>query len=95
MKNENILKESETLFLSGCLAQSLAGHDKGEYFIILSEAGDFVMLADGRLRTAEKPKRKKKKHIQIKKQPLITEFPVKNEEIRKALKDYMKNHCGI
>lgn len=95
MKNETIRREPETRFLAGCLVQSLAGHDKGEYFIILSDDGAFVTLADGRLRTAEKPKKKKKKHIQIKNQPLITEFPVKNEEIRKVLKDYMKNHCDI
>lgn len=93
MKSPEILKGSEKL-LQGCPARSLAGHDKGEYFIILSEEGDFAALADGRLRTVAKPKWKKKKHIQIGNEPLITEFPVKDEIIRRELKNYVKSHCG-
>lgn len=94
MKDVTILKKSEMSFLPGCPVKSLAGHDKGEYFIILSEEGDFVLLADGRLRTVEKPKKKNKKHIQAAKQPLVTEFPITNEIIRKELKNYMKNCCS-
>lgn len=94
MKGSEILKGSEGMFLPGCPARSLAGHDKGEYFVILSDCGEFVMLADGRLRTVEKPKKKRKKHIQAGKQPLIAEFPVTNEIIRRNLKIYVKGHCG-
>lgn len=94
MSDVTKLKESGMGSLPGCPARSLAGHDKGEYFIIISDEGEFVTLADGRLRTAEKPKKKRKKHIQIIKQPLITEFPVKDEIIQKVLKNYRKDHCS-
>lgn len=76
----------------GCPARSLAGHDKGEYFIILADDGEYVALADGKCRTAAKPKRKKKKHIQAGKQPLFTTFPVTDDQIRKELANYKKSH---
>lgn len=48
----------------GSLVRSLAGHDKGGLFIIIKEDALHVFLADGKLRTLEKLKRKKKKHVQ-------------------------------
>ena len=42
---------------------SIAGHDKGEPFIIIGIEGDYLILADGKRRTIEHPKRKKKKHV--------------------------------
>lgn len=50
---------------TGCLVRSLAGHDKGSLFIIIKEDAEYVYLADGMSRKAGKPKRKKKKHVQI------------------------------
>ena len=44
---------------------SLAGRDKGQFFFVVDTDGDFVLIADGKGRKLEKPKRKKKKHIQI------------------------------
>jgi hypothetical protein len=49
----------------GMMAKSLAGHDKGKISMVLSTEGDLVYLVDGKNRTIDKPKRKKKKHIQI------------------------------
>lgn len=48
----------------GSLARSLAGHDKGGVYIIIKEDAQYVYLADGRLRPAARPKRKKRKHVQ-------------------------------
>ena len=41
------------------LALSLAGHDKGHYYVILREEGDFVYVADGILKLCEQPKEKR------------------------------------
>ena len=49
----------------GCLARSLAGHDKGRLYVILGEDGEYVILTDGRIRTVDRPKRKNKKHVQL------------------------------
>lgn len=74
----------------GCLARSLAGHDKNQYFIIVSQEGEYVFLADGAGRTVAHPKRKKKKHIQAADQPLITDAVLTDELIRRHLKQYKK-----
>ena len=50
---------------TGALCASLAGHDKGEVFVIIEEDGEYVCLVNGASRPFAKPKRKKKKHIQI------------------------------
>ena len=76
----------------GCLARSLAGHDKTHYFIILKEDGEYVLLVDGIHRTILTPKRKKKKHIQAASQPLITGCTMTDELIRGQLKKLRKDH---
>ena len=43
---------------------STAGHDQGEIFYVISTDDQFLYLANGKDRTLEKPKRKKRKHIQ-------------------------------
>ena len=46
------------------LVKSLAGHDKGELYIIISIQGEYVYLSDGRRHPLEKLKRKNIKHLQ-------------------------------
>ena len=48
----------------GNLVISKAGHDKDTRYIIIKEDDEYVYLADGRIKTIEKPKKKRKKHIQ-------------------------------
>ena len=48
----------------GMVVKSLAGHDKTQLFVILDVDGEYVYLADGKCRSVDKPKRKKKKHVQ-------------------------------
>lgn len=48
----------------GRFAFSKAGHDKSKLYVITAVEGDFVYLSDGQYRPLEKPKRKRRKHIQ-------------------------------
>jgi len=50
---------------TGMAARSLAGHDRGKLYIIIRTDSEYVWLVDGIYRTLEKPKKKKKKHIQV------------------------------
>ena len=43
---------------------SLAGRDKGQLFFVVDTDEQYVYLADGKSRRLEKPKRKKRKHIE-------------------------------
>ena len=49
---------------TGMFARSLAGHDKGRLYVVVGTEGEWVWLADGRHRTVEHPKKKKRKHLQ-------------------------------
>ncbi len=84
--------------MTGMFATSLAGHDKGQIYVIIKEEDEYVYLADGHIRKVEKPKKKKKKHVQIIKTGLDAQLTEKiraqetvyNEEIRHALKNRAK-----
>ena len=43
---------------------STAGHDAGAWFYVISADAQFLYLANGMDRTLDKPKRKKRKHVQ-------------------------------
>ena len=52
----------------GRLARSKAGRDKGRLCVVTEVLDEnFVLTRDGRLRTLDRPKKKRKKHLQ----PLI------------------------
>lgn len=77
------------------LASSKAGHDKNTVYVIIKEETEYVYLADGRLKTLAKPKRKNKKHIQVIKKYPEPELPERikagktnDGEIRKVLEQY-------
>ena len=46
------------------IVRSTAGRDQGKLFYVMGTEGVYVLIADGRGRTIEHPKRKKRKHIQ-------------------------------
>lgn len=81
----------------GQYAISKAGHDKGTVYLVIAEKGDWVYLADGRTKTFEKPKKKRRKHIQPINvfaedrvlQLLNTGGSLYPEEIRLAIRHYL------
>lgn len=55
----------QTTAKAGWLARSLAGHDKGQWYVIVRADETGIYVADGRLRKAQNPKRKNLRHLQI------------------------------
>ena len=45
------------------IVRASAGRDKGKVFFVLAVEGDYLLLADGKSRRLERPKRKKRKHV--------------------------------
>ena len=43
---------------------STAGHDQGQLYYVISTDETYLYLANGKDRTLDKPKRKKRKHVQ-------------------------------
>ena len=50
--------------VKGMFARSLAGHDKGRLYVISDVQEPYVFLVDGKIRTANRPKKKKLIHVQ-------------------------------
>lgn len=47
------------------LARAGAGHDKGTLYLVLERDGRTALLADGRRRKLDRPKRKNRKHVEF------------------------------
>lgn len=45
------------------IVRSGAGRDKGNLFVVLAVEGEYLLLADGKGRKVESPKRKKRRHV--------------------------------
>lgn len=85
------------IYKLGYFAISLAGHDKGRVYMIVSEKGEMLGLCDGVHRTIVNPKYKKKKHVQMIRSERMAElFPeIKDSgdidlRIRMAIRDLEK-----
>lgn len=79
----------------GWLCKSKAGHDKNQIYVIVDVKSNCLVVADGRLKTVENPKKKNYKHVQIIKvqaKDLIQkqQTTLRNEDIIYALRLY--NH---
>ncbi|HKM00211.1 MAG TPA: hypothetical protein VJZ06_09910 [Mobilitalea sp.] len=79
-------------FVTGEFVASRAGHDRGKYYVIFSTDSEYVYLVDGRIRTLDSPKKKKKKHaIRLDhSDPVLADkivnMTARNEEIKRAIK---------
>jgi len=83
----------------GALVFSKAGRDKLRPFVVVSVLdSDFVLIADGKLRRIDKPKKKKIKHLSIEELifdeiqgKLSRNIKINDAEIRKALEVIQRN----
>ena len=74
------------------LVQATAGREQGKYFFILETEGEYLLLADGKSRRIEAPKRKKCKHVafvgeshSVVAEKIRSSEKITNSELRKAL----------
>jgi len=73
----------------------LNGRDVGKRFLVIGTQDEYSLLADGKGRREEKPKRKKNKHIKLEgraegpiAEKLIEGEKITNNEIRRTLAKY-------
>ena len=80
------------------IVKSIAGRDEGKYFFVLAVEENFLLLADGKTRKLEAPKRKKRKHTEFVAngncrvaEKIRSEEKVTNSELRRALATFGEN----
>lgn len=90
---------NDTPLQVGQLVRSRAGRDQGRYFMVSALVdSEYVYLVDGQLRKVEKPKKKKRKHLESRKvyfsslrQKLEGGQTVFDYEVRQALQAAQQN----
>lgn len=70
---------------AGTVVISKAGKDKGLKFVVLQCDGLYCLIANGKLRPIEKPKRKKLRHLQLTNMRLTEQDMATNRALRKAI----------
>ena len=77
------------------LVQATAGREQGKYFFVLETDGEYLLLADGKSRRIEAPKRKKQKHVRFNAESaapvaekIRSKEKITNSELRKAIAAY-------
>ena len=90
-----------TDFMISDVVRSLAGRDATDLFYVIGTEGDLLLLCDGKHRTLEKPKRKKRRHVQkvLRSETrvaakLVSGDKVLNSELRKDLA-YLKKSLDL
>lgn len=76
-------------FKAGMLVRSLAGHDEGQIYVITGREDSYIYLVNGKNRTLDRPKVKKKKHVRlIQKEYNIA--GINDAGIRRIIKEFVK-----
>ena len=77
------------------IIRSGAGRDKGKLFVVLAAEGEYLLLADGKSRKVETPKRKKRRHVLFVaadetrlSEKIKGEGKITNSELRRTLAAY-------
>ncbi|MDD3346766.1 KOW domain-containing RNA-binding protein [Oscillibacter sp.] len=77
------------------IVRSDAGRDRGKLFVVLAVEGEYLLLADGKCRKVESPKRKKRRHVLFVaadetrlSEKIKSEEKVSNSELRRTLAVY-------
>ena len=77
---------------AGAVVVSKAGRDEGRTFLVIESLDDeYVLIADGDTHKVEKPKKKKRKHLKLSREPetaiveRLNGGKVENHEVRSWL----------
>jgi len=79
-------------FCVGGFVVATAGHDIGKYYVINQIDGEYIYLVDGRIRTLDRPKKKKMMHTKALSESAqeladkVIQKSATNEEIKRTIK---------
>jgi len=86
---------SESGFIKADIVISINGRDAGKQFLVIGTDDGYSLIADGKGRRYEKPKRKKNKHLKFEDrstgsiaEKLAEGSKITNNEIRRFLAEY-------
>ena len=90
--------EIPDLFSKADVVVSTAGRDQGCFFYVIQEEDQYLLLANGKDRPLDRPKRKKRKHVQkvLRSETRVADKlrqgdKVLNGELRRDLADFSRD----
>ena len=75
----------------GTIVYSLAGHDKGDFQVIMDYDEKYAKVCDGKYRPLARPKKKRLIHIKLTNTIVDEEFLRTDKSIREVLKPFNRN----
>ncbi len=76
--------------VTGSIVRAKAGRDKGGYFVVLGTDGRYALIADGKRRRVEAPKRKNLIHL-CATNTVLEGMPATNPQVKKAIREFLLN----
>lgn len=76
------------------VVKSIAGHDQGSFYAVLSVSEGFAEIADGKHRLLSKPKRKSLKHLRAT-QTVLAIDELTDKKLREALHSFNSPQTNI
>lgn len=75
--------------IKGLVVKSISGHDKDFFYAVVGFDGNYSLIADGKYRKVEKPKRKSLKHLRMT-NTVIDMDNLTNKKLRNVLLGFQK-----
>ncbi len=79
------------VYIEGMVVFAKAGRDAGRYYMVVGSSEGYPLIADGKRRKLESPKRKNPIHLQRTDKMLPTEDIKSNSRLRRELAQYNNN----
>lgn len=79
---------------TGTVVISRAGHDSGRAMLVVGVDGGYVLVADGKERKLEKPKKKNKKHVRATRRVISTEG-LTDRSLRRTLRELFEQDSAL
>lgn len=73
----------------GVIVISKAGHDKGDFQVVIDFDENYAWVCDGKYRPVERPKKKKWIHTKVTNMVIKEELLTTNKSVRKAINDFI------
>lgn len=76
------------MYAVGDIVLSKAGRDKNKFMVVVREEGEFLYLADGKVRKLSSPKKKRIKHIAGTSKNLDISLVRTDKQLRNVLSEF-------
>lgn len=79
----------------GLIVRSKAGHDKGEFFVVIELNEEYAFIADGKTRKLNKLKKKNQKHLFLTNCEVKIDKTTTDKKIKTAIRNFKVSKASL